>query len=67
MTTPKLEIMLYIAVSETGMVDTYPKQASFSQLTAEQWIQKKREDSRLWHLKTIKTHVDMPVSYEVIE
>lgn len=67
MTTAKLEILLYIAVSDTGMVDTFPKQSHWNQQTAYDWIQQKKEDTRLWHLKTIKTFVDMPVSYEEIE
>jgi hypothetical protein len=64
--TSSVEVKVTIAVSDSGNVECMIaddphllKQKQYCD-----WIQEKRVDSQLWHLKTIKVNVPYPVSYE---
>lgn len=68
MQTPKIEIEVVIAVSDTGMVDTFPKVEYHLPNRKEAWLKAKREDPKhFWAIRTIRTWVELPVSFEEIE
>lgn len=65
---PKIEIEVLIAVSDTGIVDTFPKVKSYMPNRRDQWLKEKREDpDRFWAIRTIRTWVELPVSFEEIQ
>lgn len=64
---PKIEIEVLIAVSDTGIVDTFPKVEYYWPNRRDQWLKEKREDpKRFWAIRTIRTWVELPVSFEEI-
>lgn len=63
------EVVIVIAVSETGMIRCAPRNSGNIQTERdyEKWLQEIKEHPRLWTLKTIRTKVPLPVQYEAID
>lgn len=64
---PKIEIEVLIAVSDTGKVDTFPHNAYYCPAGKDIWLNEKREDKHFWSIRTIRTWVSLPVSFEEIK
>jgi hypothetical protein len=67
MKTAVLEVTVVIAVREDGYVTcSVIEECRLIQKRAhEDWLRRIREDTtHLWVMKTVKTHVPMPIQYE---
>lgn len=64
--TPTLEVMISIAVSENGEVEMCEANSYLMkrQQAYKTWTEKLRASSQLWHLKTVRVAVPLPVSFE---
>lgn len=63
---PTATITIVVALSENGETDCHIADHTRVQKKKqfEDWMASKRNDTKLWHLKTIQAAVPMPVSFE---
>lgn len=63
-----IEVTIAIALSENGDIESYPYEPYHVQKFEKfnKWLNEKREDKWLWHIKYVKTLVLSPISNEEI-
>ncbi len=65
--TSSVEVSIVVCVDETGNVDCFAGDRFVNRFKYDAWLKEKKESNRLWHMRSIKTYVQVPVSYEVIK